>query len=59
MLMVYIDNVTYRVEYLFKFLLTSILGINISLTSEIETFIDHRKKKDQLYEISFEKWIIF
>lgn len=43
--MVYVDNVTSRVEYLFKFLLTSILGIDISFTSEIETFIDHRTQK--------------
>lgn len=44
-MLVYTDKITSRIEYAFKFIFTSILGIEIELTSKPVKYIDERGPK--------------
>ncbi len=45
MLLIYTQKLTPRIDYIFKQICSSMLGIEISFTSEIEEFISHNKPK--------------
>ena len=45
MLLIYTQKLTPRIDYMFKQICSSMLGIEISFTSEIEEFISHNKPK--------------